>query len=210
MNPQLFVTLFSFRKELKYVALAFLIALMIPIIAVFLLANAGIDLISDQLASVDPKTNTVTIHDPIDSSKDVPITKQMVWPVSGIVTLEFGMSDFPYQPVHTGIDIASPNGKVGSPVTPFMEGTVTYAGEIFWGYGKHIIIDHGDNVTSLYGHLDKIFVVPGQKVKIGQVIGNMGTTGWSTGPHTHFEIRVFGIPANPHTFLGDGKPPTGI
>ena len=84
-----------------------------------------------------------------------------------------------------------------------MDGTVIYAKEIFWGYGKHIIIDHGDNITSLYGHLDKIYVVNGQKVTINDVIGKEGSTGWSTGPHLHFQIDAYGIPVNPRTFLGN-------
>ena len=89
----------------------------------------------------------------------------ITWPVKGVITLEFGESDLPYQPFHTGIDIANPNGKVGDPITPFMNGKVIYAGEIFWGFGKHIIIDHGNNITSIYGHLNKIFVYPGEKLK---------------------------------------------
>ena len=83
-----------------------------------------------------------------------------------------------------------------------MQGKVVYAGEIFWGYGKHIIIDHGDKITSLYGHLDKIYVFEGQEVKVEDEIGKMGSTGWSTGPHLHLEARVYGIPVNPRTFLG--------
>jgi murein DD-endopeptidase MepM/ murein hydrolase activator NlpD len=83
-----------------------------------------------------------------------------------------------------------------------MPGKVVYAEEISWGYGKHIIIDHGDNVTTLYGHLNKIFVIKGQNIKAGEVIGKEGQTGWATGPHLHFEVRVFGIPVNPITFLG--------
>jgi murein DD-endopeptidase MepM/ murein hydrolase activator NlpD len=82
-----------------------------------------------------------------------------------------------------------------------MEGTVTYAAETKTGYGKHVIIDHGNNVSSLYGHLDKILVYKGQKVTINQVIGKMGSTGWSTGPHVHFQINIYGIPVNPRSFL---------
>jgi len=115
--------------------------------------------------------------------------------------LEFAQSSL-YQLFHTGIDIANPNGYIGDPITPFMDGTVIYEGEIFWGYGKHIIIDHGDNITSVYAHLDKIYVFKGQKVKIGDQIGTMGETGWVTGPHLHFEIRLYGIPVNPRVFLG--------
>jgi len=114
--------------------------------------------------------------------------------------LEFGVPHLPYQILHTGIDIA--NNK-GTNITPFMGGTVTYAAETKIGYGKHIIIDHGNNVTSLYGHLDKILVYKGQVVTTDQVIGLMGTTGWSTGNHLHFQINVYGIPVNPRVFLVD-------
>jgi murein DD-endopeptidase MepM/ murein hydrolase activator NlpD len=100
------------------------------------------------------------------------------------------------------LDIANPYGLVGDPITPFMDGEVIYEGEIFWGYGKHIVIDHGDNITSVYAHLDKIYVFKGQQVYIGDTIGTMGNTGWSTGPHLHFEIRLYGIPVNPMVFLG--------
>ena len=209
MNPKLFLTFFSVKDQLKYVVLAFLIALSIPFIAVILLTHAGIDIVSDKLATVNEANKTVQIHDPATGEvvKELQITA--AWPTTGVVTLEFGQNDLPYQPLHTGIDIASPNAQVGTPVTAFMPGKVIYAGEIWWGYGKHIIIDHGNNITSLYGHLDKIFVYPGEEIKDDkQVIGLMGSTGWSTGPHLHFEIRVFGIPVNPRTFL-QGNPQSG-
>ena len=200
------IALWSFRKELRYVLLAFLIVLSLPIIAVVILTRTGINIVSDRLATVDTTTQTVEIHDPKDGSVIKEIIPVVSWPVSGVITLEFGESDFPYQILHSGIDIANPQGKVGDPIHPFMDGTVIYAGEIFWGYGKHIIIDHGNNITSLYGHLDKIYVYPGQKVTIADVIGKEGSTGWSTGPHVHFQISIFGIPVNPRTFLGSGNP----
>jgi murein DD-endopeptidase MepM/ murein hydrolase activator NlpD len=198
------ITAFSFRKELKYVIFTFLGVLLLPVVAVILLTQSGINIISDHLATVNVHTDAVQIHDPT-GKVIAEINNPMVWPVTGVVTLEFGAVDLPYQPLHTGIDIANPNGQVGDPVTPFMDGTVTYAGEIFWGYGKHIIIDHGNNITSVYAHLDKIFVIKGQKVTTDTVIGREGKTGWATGPHLHFEIRVFGIPVNPRTFLA-GNP----
>lgn len=206
MNPIFLYNLWSFRKELTYVALGFLIVISLPFIAVFILLNAGIDIVSDHLATVDTKTQAVEIHDPATGEVIKEIQPEVSWPVKGVITLEFGESDWPYQPFHTGIDIANPSGKIGDPITPFIEGKVTYAGEIFWGYGKHIIVDHGNNITSLYGHLDKIYVYPGQKVKLGQVIGKEGITGWSTGPHLHFEVRLYGIPVNPRTFLGTLNP----
>ena len=205
MNPKLFLTLFSFRKELKYVAMAFGLAILIPIIAIILLTQIGLDIISDKLATVNEVTQTVEIHDPT-TGEVTPIDVKSAWPAIGVITLEFAQSSG-YQIFHTGIDIANANAKVGDPVNPMLPGKVIYAGEIFWGYGKHIIIDHGNNITTVYAHLDKIFVVKGQEITTTkQVIGRMGSTGWSTGPHLHFETRVFGIPVNPRTFLGNGNP----
>lgn len=207
MSPSLFLkiaSLWSSRKELYYVSLAFLGVLLLPIVAVIILANTGIDVVSDHLATVNTQSQTVEIHDPTTGKVITTLKSTAAWPVKGVVTLEFGEIDLPYQPLHTGIDIGSPNRKVGDPVTAFLPGKVIYAGEIFWGFGKHIIIDHGDNITSVYAHLDKIFVIPGQEIKTTEhVIGNEGSTGWSTGPHLHFEVRIFGIPVNPRTFLSE-------
>jgi len=206
MNIFLIATLWSFRRELLYVTLAFLAILLMPVIAVVILTHTGINVVSDRLATIDSKTKSIQIHDPANGSVVKEINAAVSWPVTGVITLEFGESDLPYQPSHTGIDIANPHGQIGDPVTAFMDGTVIYAGEIFWGYGKHIIIDHGNNITSLYGHLDKIYVYKGQKVKLGEVIGREGQTGWATGPHVHFEIDVYGIPVNPRIFLGQSNP----
>lgn len=188
--------------------MAFCLALLVPIIAIILLTQVGIDIISDKLVTVNEQTNKVEIRNPADGSVYKEVEKTYAWPVKGVVTLEFGESDWPYEILHSGIDIANPYGQIGDPVTPFSDGTVTFAGQIYWGFGKYITIDHGDNISSLYGHLDKIFVVKGQQVKLGQVIGREGSTGWSTGPHLHFTVKVFGIPVNPHTFLGADEPPT--
>lgn len=204
MNPKILLALWSFKKELKFVALAFIIVMSLPIVAIFMLTNAGIDIVSDKLATVNTITQTVQIHDP--SGKVIKeITQAVTWPVSGVITLEFGESNWPYQPFHTGIDIANPNGHDGDQIHPFMDGKVIYAGEIFWGFGKHIIIDNGNHITSIYAHLSKILVFPGQQVTVNQVIGLEGHTGWATGPHLHFQIDVFGIPVNPRTFL-QGNP----
>src|SRR3989344_2351613 len=203
MNPKLFLTIFSFKNELKYVALAFGIAISIPIIAVILLTHIGLDIISDKLATVNEQTRNVEIHDPV-TGKALPLEITVAWPATGVITLEFAQSSG-FQIFHTGIDIANADGIVGDPINPFLPGKVIYAGEIWWGYGKHIILDHGNNITSVYAHLDKIFVVKGQEIpSTKQVIGRMGSTGWSIGPHLHFEVRVYGIPVNPRTFLGQG------
>jgi murein DD-endopeptidase MepM/ murein hydrolase activator NlpD len=192
-------TIFSFRKELKLVFLAFLVVIMLPVIAVFILAHTGINVVSDALVGVDSETKNIQILDPATGEVVNEIDPTIAWPVQGVITLEFAQSS-KYQVFHTGIDIAN---TLGTPITPFMQGEVVYAGEIFWGYGKHIIIDHGDNIRSIYAHLDKIFVFEGQKVNIGDEIGRMGSTGWSTGSHLHFESRIYGIPVNPRVFLGE-------
>ena len=204
-NLPAIAAIWSFRRELKFVFLAFLLTLLVPVLAVILVANVGLSVVSDKLVTLNPQTNTIEIHDPRTGNviKDLKITA--VWPVSGVVTLEFGESDFPFQVFHTGIDIANPHHQIGDPIIPFSEGTVIFAGESPIGLGKHVIIDHGDNITSFYGHMSAIYAVKGQKVKPGDVIGLEGQTGWATGPHVHFQIDVYGIPVNPRNFL-QGNP----
>lgn len=204
MNPQVIraiLVLLSFKKELKYILYTLLGVLLLPVFAVTVIANAGIPLVSDQLVQVDAQQHTIQIHDPT-GKVIATINAQTVWPLKGVVTLEFGESDLPYQPVHTGIDIAAASG---TPITPFMKGTVTKVEHLNWGYGNYVVVDHGNNLTSLYGHMSKINVKVGDQVNSGGVIGEEGSSGWSTGPHTHFEIRVFGVPVNPRTFVS-GNP----
>ncbi len=194
-------SIWSYKRELKTVILAFLIILSMPVIAVFILTHTGINIVSDALIGIDSETKNIQILDPKDGSVVKEIQQLIAWPAQGVITLGFAQSSL-YQLFHTGIDIANPYGLIGDSITPFMDGTVIYEGEIFWGYGKHIIIDHGDSITSVYAHLDKIYVFRGQEVTIGNEIGRMGSTGWSTGPHLHFETRMYGIPVNPIVFLG--------
>jgi len=196
MGPSIFF-LFSYRKELKFVASVFLIVATLPLLAVILLTQVGINIVSDKLVNQNPLTQMIEIRDPVTGNIVKKISPNMVWPTQGRITLEFGESSI-YQPFHTGIDIANIKG---TPINPIMEGTVIYAGEIFWGLGKHIIIDNGDNIKTIYAHLDKIYVYKGQKVGTDYVIGAMGSTGWSTGPHLHFQINIYGIPVNPRVFL---------
>ena len=178
---------------------AFAILLALPVIAVILLTQVGIKVVSDKLVDQNPQTHAIQIKDPTTGKVVKEINPTIVWPTKGVITLGFGESGI-YQPFHTGIDIA---GNLDDPVNPAMDGKVIYAGEIFWGYGKHIIIDHGDNVTTIYAHLDKIYVYKGQKVTTTDVIGAQGQTGWATGVHLHFQFNVYRIPVNPRVFLGN-------
>ncbi len=193
--------LVSYRKELYTISLIFLGILLIPLLSIIVITNAGFQPISDVLVKTDPITKSTQLLNP-DGTLYKDVNLNTVWPVRGFITLGFGESDLPYQPFHTGIDIANPSGKIGDPVIAFMPGKVVTVNRLNWGYGNYVVIDHGDNITSLYGHFDKIYVNQGQEVKQGQVIGTEGTTGWATGPHLHFEVRVFGIPVNPKAFLG--------
>lgn len=204
MNPLFFrmiLLAFSLKNEFKIVLITFISILFLPLLAVIVLTNSGLPAISNKLASVNLNSNVVAIHDP--TGKIIAkINASSSWPLHGVVTLEFGESDLPYQPIHTGIDIA---GKYGTPITPFMKGTVVEVEHLSWGYGNYIVIDHGNNVTSLYGHMSETEVTKGQIVQPGDIIGLEGQSGWATGPHVHFEVRVFGIPVNPRTFV-QGEP----
>src|SRR5579872_4963129 len=98
MTPLQLFNLWSFRKELKYVAIGFIITLALPFVAVFILVNAGIDVVSDHLATINPQTKQTQILNPADGSVVTTINNQVAWPMHGVVTLEFGANDPPYQP----------------------------------------------------------------------------------------------------------------
>jgi len=118
------------------------------------------------------------------------------WPVSGPITSDFGPRGGSGR-VHSGIDIGA---EPGTPCRVAAGGTVVFAG---WqnGYGKTIIVDHGDRIHTLYGHLSKIGVSRGQRVAQGAVLGSTGTTGHVSGPHLHYEILVDGRPVDPGPYL---------
>lgn len=121
-------------------------------------------------------------------------------PVEGWITSEFGMRRHPIArrfKMHNGIDIASP---VGTPIKAPADGKVVFAGRS-GGYGNMLIVQHGYGVTTMYAHLNKFHVKEGQIVKRGDTIGEVGTSGYSTGPHLHYEVQVDGIPTDPLAFL---------
>ena len=99
--------------------------------------------------------------------------------------------------MHEGIDIA---GSHGAPIHAAESGRVDYAGWI-GGYGNTIIVDHGGGISTLYAHMYGFAVLAGQTVSIGQVLGYVGNSGLSQGPHLHFEVRVDGAPVNPRKYL---------
>jgi murein DD-endopeptidase MepM/ murein hydrolase activator NlpD len=131
---------------------------------------------------------------------------QLLWPARGVkVSQPFGPSTYPFEPpfgafphFHTGIDLAGP---LGTPMMAAADGVVVAADASTVGYGNHVIIAHAGGLLTLYGHLEAMLVKPGDSVKAGQVIGLLGSTGNSTGPHCHFEVRISGLPVNPLPFL---------
>ena len=108
---------------------------------------------------------------------------------------------------HNGMDIAA---RAGSPVLATADGCVQFIGYDEGGYGKLIVIDHGSDVATYYAHLSEIKIKAEQCVKRGNVIGAVGNTGKSTGPHLHYEVRVLGTPVNPKYYIMDGDPVTGL
>lgn len=129
-------------------------------------------------------------------------TGTYTWPAPGYrnITSSYGMRYHPILKVnklHTGIDIGAPSG---AKIVAADSGTVIYSGWL-GAYGNAIIIDHGAGISTLYGHQSARLVSVGAKVTKGQTIGKVGSTGWSTGPHLHFEVRKNGNPINPRSYV---------
>lgn len=197
----------SYRKELLIVGGVLSMILCLPILAVVTIANAGSNTVSESLVTVNLSTKTVDIYNPAGNYvSSVPVTS--TWPVGGVVTTEFATPHTPWQAYHTGIDIADPRGKIGRPVTVFMEGTVTKVVNTDNEYGKYVFVEHGNHIVSQYWHLNEATTTVGSRVRPGDVVGLEGSTGRSTGPHLHFEIQVYGLPVNPRVFI-EGDPPRG-
>lgn len=127
-------------------------------------------------------------------------TKEFIFPVSGVITSEFGKRTDPItleESEHFGIDIDSP---MDTKVKAAAKGIVLRAESNNY-YGKYIMIDHGNGIVSLYGHLNKMSVSTGEVIKKGDIIALSGNSGRTTGPHLHFEIRKENIPVNPLDYL---------
>lgn len=127
-------------------------------------------------------------------------TGQMIWPVSGPLTSLFGWREHPLwggQSFHHGIDIAA---NTGVPIVAVLDGVVILAE---WDdvYGNNVMIDHGGGYVTRYAHASRILVSVGQSVSQGETIALIGSTGWSTGPHLHFEVRINGEAHNPLDYL---------
>jgi murein DD-endopeptidase MepM/ murein hydrolase activator NlpD len=123
-----------------------------------------------------------------------------LWPVDGRLMSPFGGRTDPFSgdgAMHTGVDLEAHSGTA---VRATADGIVVHAE---WGgsYGKVVVVDHGNGLQTLYAHLSRFEVVPGQEIRRGDILGMSGGTGRVTSPHLHYEVRMHGTPVNPYPFL---------
>ena len=134
------------------------------------------------------------------SNKDTLLSTPSIWPVKGYLTSGFGWRSSPFTgqgKMHKGLDISN---RIGTPIWAPARGTVTFAG-LDGAYGNSMVIDHGNNIVTRYAHMQRIMVKVGDYVQRGDVIGMLGNTGRSTGPHLHYEINVGGVAVDPRRFI---------
>jgi murein DD-endopeptidase MepM/ murein hydrolase activator NlpD len=128
-------------------------------------------------------------------------TRPNIWPVDGRLQGFFGKRTDPFSgegAIHTGVDIQA---TMGTPVHAAADGVVLRA-DMMSGYGRLVVIDHGDGCQTYYAHLSTFAVIPGQEIRQGEVVGNVGASGRVTAPHLHYEVRRNGTPENPVRYLG--------
>ena len=152
-------------------------------------------------ATVKTARNSMTQELDIIENKSINGVYLACVPVSGVITSRFGAVESIRDHTHMGIDIGA---NYGTPIKAVADGTITCAEE-WGGYGNLVVIDHGNGVESYYGHCSKLYVTEGQKVKAGDVIAAVGSTGNSTGNHLHFELRNIGVQANPEKYVYKGQ-----
>lgn len=134
----------------------------------------------------------------VDEAFGLQATRPELMPCEGKITSEFGPRRWGRRmKMHKGLDIAAPKG---TPVVASAAGVVSFVGRK-GGYGKTVVIDHGNEITTLYGHNSRLLVEEGDRVTKGQVIAKVGNTGRSTGAHLHYEVRVDGEQVNPSEFM---------
>jgi LysM repeat protein len=160
--------------------------------------SVGSDLVIPGAKVPDPVVPIYTIPavvGPANYGAASPSKNFCVWPTTVRIVSQ-GFSWY-----HNGADIATPWSGGMPPIFACTGGTVVRAGWDPWGLGLHIRIDHGNGYTTVYGHMSRLDVKYGQQVSRGQVLGLMGSTGRSTGPHVHFMVNFNGVPQNPFSYM---------
>jgi murein DD-endopeptidase MepM/ murein hydrolase activator NlpD len=171
------------------------------------------DLVSE--ARLTPTlSQTIAEYDYLRSSTPPRMTRESVsvlrqtmvpagWPVIGRLESGYGVRSDPFSgegAYHTGLDIS---GNIGERVSTTADGVVVQAGmgAGYGGYGRLVVVDHGNGYQTYYGHLSRVSVMVGQLIRQGDVVGEVGMSGRSTGPHLHYEVRIGAAPVNPYRFL---------
>lgn len=152
------------------------------------------------LSSRQQKTDFEELLTILSKKRNLLASTPSIRPVKGWITSKFGYRSSPFtggKEFHSGLDIANKKGKK---IVATANGVVTYAAEKMI-IGKMVMIDHGHGTVTKFGHLDKILVKKGDNVKRGDIIGLMGTSGRTTGPHVHYEVRINGAPVNPERYI---------
>ena len=159
--------------------------------------------LNEQLKAVDSDFGDALV--PLGSRLRAEAAIPAGFPTSGRITSKFGSRFGPSGRFerHTGWDIAT---ATGTPVSVTAPGIVETAGWTSQGYGFHIIVNHGYGYRTLYGHLSRVLVKAGQRVDVAKTIGLVGSTGYSSGPHLHYEVRVDGTPISPGPYLLRARP----
>jgi murein DD-endopeptidase MepM/ murein hydrolase activator NlpD len=165
-------------------------------------------IISSMNRSMDRFKTEVTIQERsfqelveyLEDQKSLLKSTPSIWPVKGWLTSTFGYRSSPFtgrRELHKGLDIAT---RSGTPIIAPADGLVVFAGRE-GGFGNMIIVDHGYGITTRFGHCSSLEAKLGQKIKRGDVIARIGSTGRSTGPHVHYEVAVNGVSVNPSRYI---------
>ena len=151
---------------------------------------------SSSTTSSTTATSVITQNGMSTAYVNIGIT--LIKPITGTISSRFGSTSRVRSSTHKGLDIAASSG---TSIKAAAAGTVTYAGWVTTGLGYQVVINHGNNVETYYGHCSKIYVSVGDTVAQGDVIAAVGSTGNSTGPHLHLEVRVNGVAYNPQNYV---------
>ena len=170
--------------------------------------GGGLDRVSRELLGQAPPVAPVAeVEEAAPAPAPTGPTGTLVYPLADYVfTQAFGCSPYAFEPYdanlgcpyHNGIDLAAP---LGTPLTSADGGTVKFAGWCDCGLGYYVEVEHGNGIATIYGHMNALYVSTGQTVAQGEVLGEVGSTGFSTGPHIHFMVKVGGVPVYPLGYL---------
>jgi murein DD-endopeptidase MepM/ murein hydrolase activator NlpD len=165
-----------------------------------LIQQMRVDVERLQTEAVSRETSLSELEKVLQTKREILANTPSIWPAQGWVTSDFGFRTNPFTgltQMHEGIDISNRTGTV---VIAPANGFISDIGND-WAHGKFLVISHGFGMTTRYSHLNKVLVKAGQKVKRGEKIAEIGTTGKTTGPHLHYEVRLNGIPVNPMRYI---------